>query len=145
MTLPLFLHSLTFDSGSQWFDQTSFILFLNKSDLFEEKISKKPLRDYFEDYESFCNELESTFLFPSLFMLYFLTKKMVAIKRSSRSLAIIFSTNTLRHFPDYGCIHSSHVLSIPTLARFLSTSRPLCSHFYPHSHPILRLIPPESI
>eukprot|EP01128_Nolandella_sp_AFSM9_P010648 TRINITY_DN73_c1_g3_i1.p1 TRINITY_DN73_c1_g3~~TRINITY_DN73_c1_g3_i1.p1 ORF type:complete len:360 (-),score=86.69 TRINITY_DN73_c1_g3_i1:125-1204(-) len=45
-------------SGSQWFDKTSFILFLNKSDLFEEKIVKRPLVDFFEDYEDFCAELE---------------------------------------------------------------------------------------
>lgn len=40
-------------SGSQWFNDTSFILFLNKSDLFAEKIKKRPLKDYFEDYETF--------------------------------------------------------------------------------------------
>jgi len=43
-------------TGAQWFEGTSFILFLNKSDLFEEKIVKSPLKDYFEDYEAFVNE-----------------------------------------------------------------------------------------
>jgi len=40
-------------SGSQWLKDTSFILFLNKSDLFKEKIATRPLSEYFEDYEEF--------------------------------------------------------------------------------------------
>jgi len=47
-------------TGSQWFENTSFILFLNKSDLFQEKIKKRPLVDFFEDYEQFCSELENS-------------------------------------------------------------------------------------
>jgi len=47
-------------TGSQWFEETSFILFLNKSDLFKEKIQKRPLRDYFEDYDQFVNGLENS-------------------------------------------------------------------------------------
>jgi len=35
---------------SEWFDQSSVILFLNKKDLFEEKIMKSHLCDYFPDY-----------------------------------------------------------------------------------------------
>ena len=46
-------------TGSQWFEQTSFILFLNKSDLFKDKIKKRPLVDFFEDYEQFCETLEN--------------------------------------------------------------------------------------
>jgi len=38
-------------SGSQWLKEVSFILFLNKSDLFEEKIQTRPLTSFFEDYE----------------------------------------------------------------------------------------------
>jgi len=47
-------------TGSQWFEETSFILFLNKSDLFEEKIKRRPLKDFFEDYESFVTGLENS-------------------------------------------------------------------------------------
>ncbi|KAI8068438.1 G-alpha protein [Gongronella butleri] len=45
--------SLTlFDSicNSRWFIKTSIILFLNKIDLFAEKIVKSPLGNYFDDY-----------------------------------------------------------------------------------------------
>ena len=47
-------------TGSQWFEQTSFILFLNKSDLFQEKIKKRPLTDFFEDYDQFCEGVENS-------------------------------------------------------------------------------------
>ncbi|KAL9545006.1 hypothetical protein PS6_008460 [Mucor atramentarius] len=46
--------SLTlFDSicNSRWFIKTSIILFLNKIDLFAEKLPRSPLGDYFSDYK----------------------------------------------------------------------------------------------
>ncbi|KAI3632552.1 hypothetical protein MIR68_009658 [Amoeboaphelidium protococcarum] len=41
-----------FDSicNSKWFANTSMILFLNKIDLFKEKLTKSPLSDYFSDF-----------------------------------------------------------------------------------------------
>lgn len=41
-----------FDSicNSRWFVRTSIILFLNKIDLFKQKIQNSPIRDYFPDY-----------------------------------------------------------------------------------------------
>lgn len=36
--------------NNKWFLDTSVILFLNKKDLFEEKIRERPLADYFPDY-----------------------------------------------------------------------------------------------
>jgi len=44
-------------TAAQWFENTPFMLFMNKSDLFDEKIRKKPLSDFFEDYDSFVNDL----------------------------------------------------------------------------------------
>ncbi|KAJ4470241.1 guanine nucleotide binding protein alpha subunit [Lentinula aciculospora] len=43
---------ILFDSicNSKWFIKTSLILFLNKIDLFAEKLPKSPLGDYFPDY-----------------------------------------------------------------------------------------------
>lgn len=41
-----------FDSvvNSRWFMRTSIILFLNKVDLFKEKLARSPLGNYFPDY-----------------------------------------------------------------------------------------------
>lgn len=41
-----------FDSvvNSRWFMRTSIILFLNKVDLFKDKLSRSPLGNYFPDY-----------------------------------------------------------------------------------------------
>lgn len=41
-----------FDSvvNSRWFMRTSIILFLNKVDLFKQKLGRSPLSDYFPDY-----------------------------------------------------------------------------------------------
>jgi len=54
--------------NSAWFAETSFILFLNKRDLFEEKIKHSPITDYVEgfegdptSYEDCCNFIERTF------------------------------------------------------------------------------------
>lgn len=50
-----------FDSicNSKWFVETSIILFLNKKDLFEEKIIKSPLTICFPEYSGtlFCDFL----------------------------------------------------------------------------------------
>jgi guanine nucleotide-binding protein G(i) subunit alpha len=46
-----------FDSicNSRWFVKTSIILFLNKIDLFAEKLPRSPLADYFPDYQGGAN------------------------------------------------------------------------------------------
>lgn len=36
--------------NSKWFVNTSMILFLNKVDLFKEKIQKSEIKEYFPDY-----------------------------------------------------------------------------------------------
>lgn len=40
-------------SNSRWFSNTNFILFLNKTDLFQEKIKQVPLSNYFKDFKGF--------------------------------------------------------------------------------------------
>lgn len=49
-------------TNSEWFEKTSMILFLNKKDLFEEKIKKVPLKDYFPEYTGNSYEDATDFL-----------------------------------------------------------------------------------
>jgi guanine nucleotide-binding protein G(i) subunit alpha len=59
-----------FDSicNSRWFVKTSIILFLNKIDLFADKLPRSPLGDYFpdyaggDDYDAACNYLLNRFV-----------------------------------------------------------------------------------
>jgi len=41
--------------NSKWFTKTAIVLFLNKSDLFREKISTKDMKEIFPTYEGGCN------------------------------------------------------------------------------------------
>ncbi|KAG1465742.1 hypothetical protein G6F56_004826 [Rhizopus delemar] len=54
-----------FDSicNSRWFDKTSIILFLNKTDLFKQKLPKRSLRDYFSDYSGNLEDFEAACVF----------------------------------------------------------------------------------
>eukprot|EP01126_Amoeba_proteus_P033784 TRINITY_DN3331_c0_g2_i7.p1 TRINITY_DN3331_c0_g2~~TRINITY_DN3331_c0_g2_i7.p1 ORF type:complete len:361 (-),score=52.20 TRINITY_DN3331_c0_g2_i7:621-1544(-) len=45
-------------TSSQFFHQTPFLLFLNKSDLFRQKIKTLPLREVFQDYVNFDQSLD---------------------------------------------------------------------------------------
>lgn len=49
-----------FDSicNSRWFERTSTILFLNKTDLFKQKLPTSPLVDYFPDYKGANDDYE---------------------------------------------------------------------------------------
>jgi len=54
-----------FDSicNNKWFTDTSIILFLNKKDLFEEKIKKSPLTVCFQEYTGIKPRLYLVYLF----------------------------------------------------------------------------------
>jgi guanine nucleotide-binding protein G(i) subunit alpha len=43
----------------KWFEKSSMILFLNKRDLFAEKIQKVDLKECFPDYKGAANEKEA--------------------------------------------------------------------------------------
>jgi hypothetical protein len=50
--------------GNRWFTKTSIILFLNKKDLFHEKIKRIPLNVCFPEYTGvFCRYLSVNFIF----------------------------------------------------------------------------------
>ena len=49
--------------NNKWFMETSMILFLNKKDLFLEKIREKPLTDVFPDYQGNSCSLRPALLF----------------------------------------------------------------------------------
>jgi len=49
-------HKLT---ESPWLKDVPFIVFLNKMDLFKEKVQVKPLEEYFSDYEAFVGTLSA--------------------------------------------------------------------------------------
>ena len=42
-----------------WFRRSAIILFLNKMDLFKEKLADKPIRDYFPDYTGGTTDVEA--------------------------------------------------------------------------------------
>ncbi|OBZ79496.1 Guanine nucleotide-binding protein alpha-2 subunit [Grifola frondosa] len=44
---------------SQWFKQTSIILFLNKNDLFERKVEHSEIKNFFPDYDGESNDARS--------------------------------------------------------------------------------------
>jgi len=54
--------------NSKWFIDTSMILFLNKRDLFEEKIKKVDLKICFEDYIGGCNYESATSFIKDKFL-----------------------------------------------------------------------------
>lgn len=42
-----------------WFKTSSIILFLNKTDLFKDKLLEKPVHDYFPDYTGAVNDFNA--------------------------------------------------------------------------------------
>ena len=54
--------------NSRWFEKSSIILFLNKSDLFKEKIQKVDLKVLFEDYNGGCNYEEGCKFLTAVFV-----------------------------------------------------------------------------
>lgn len=56
--------------NNKWFLETSVILFLNKKDLFEEKISKFSLTICFPDYPGMCATLNNNYCHNILLYFY---------------------------------------------------------------------------
>ncbi|CUM47528.1 Guanine nucleotide-binding protein subunit alpha [Debaryomyces fabryi] len=92
---------ILFDSlcNSKWFLNTPFILFLNKIDLFESKLSKSPLRKYFPDYTGKATDLdEAVKFFEKIFLNLNTTKKPIYVHRTcatdSKSMKFVLSAVT---------------------------------------------------
>ena len=67
-----------FDSivNSPWLTKTPVILFLNKNDIFAEKIKRSPITDYFPDYKGDTKSYDDT--------LYFLKQKFLSLNRGTK-------------------------------------------------------------
>lgn len=46
--------------NTSWFKRSAIILFLNKVDLFKEKLEVSPVRDYFPDFQGANNDFDAT-------------------------------------------------------------------------------------
>jgi len=55
-------------ANSKWFPNTSKILFLNKSDIFQDKIARKDLKCCFPDYNGGCDFLNATHFIEQKFV-----------------------------------------------------------------------------
>lgn len=76
---------MLFDSlcNSKWFINTPFILFLNKIDLFEEKVKRSPIRKYFPDYQGKLGDVNSGIkYFEDIFLSLNRTNKPIYVHRT---------------------------------------------------------------
>src|SRR4051794_2634079 len=74
-------------SNSRWFKKSAFILFLNKMDLFKEKLRRSPIQHYFPDYTGNPADWKAV-------SQYFLQKFIVLNRDSSKKIYAHFTTAT---------------------------------------------------
>lgn len=70
-----------------WFKNSSIILFLNKTDLFKEKLPEKPVRDYFPDYSGADNDFQAA-------AAYFATKFKALNRTDDREIYVHYTNAT---------------------------------------------------
>ncbi|CCK73440.1 guanine nucleotide-binding protein subunit alpha NDAI_0G04550 [Naumovozyma dairenensis CBS 421] len=69
--------------NSKWFRDTPFILFLNKIDIFDEKVKKMPIRKYFPDYQGRVGDSEAGIkYFEKIFLSLNRSNKPIYVKRT---------------------------------------------------------------
>lgn len=90
-----------FDSlcNSKWFENTPFILFLNKIDIFEKKLKKSPLVNYFPGYQGKPDDVDEAIKFFEVnFLKMNRTKKPIYVHRTcatdTQSMKFILSAVT---------------------------------------------------
>jgi len=86
-------------SKGKWFEHIPWIVFLNKSDLFKEKIEREPLGLYFKDYEKFIadeNKLKELGAEPSEYELGLaFLEDLFRLHYSGKSHVYVYETNAL--------------------------------------------------
>lgn len=85
--------------NSKWFYNTPFILFFNKVDLFEEKVSRSPIRQYFPDYPGRVGDMEAGLkYFERIFLSLNRNKKPIYVHRTcatdTKSMKFVLSAVT---------------------------------------------------
>lgn len=70
-----------------WFKKSSIILFLNKIDLFKEKLVEKPIKDYFPDYSGIDDDYHAG-------SEYFANKFRALNKTADREIYVHFTNAT---------------------------------------------------
>ncbi|ODV80550.1 guanine nucleotide-binding protein alpha subunit [Suhomyces tanzawaensis NRRL Y-17324] len=85
--------------NSKWFINTPFILFLNKIDIFEQKIARSPLKKYFPDYDGKPNDVEDALkFFETNFLKLNKTNKPIYVHRTcatdTKSMKFVLSAVT---------------------------------------------------
>lgn len=69
--------------NSKWFKNTPFILFLNKTDIFEEKVKRTPIRKFFPDYQGKLGDVEAGIkYFENMFLSLNRSNKPIYVKRT---------------------------------------------------------------
>ncbi|KAH3900129.1 guanine nucleotide-binding protein subunit alpha SCDLUD_003097 [Saccharomycodes ludwigii] len=85
--------------NSKWFINTPFVLFMNKVDLFQEKIKRSPIRKHFPNYQGRVNDVDAGLkYFEKLFLSLNRTNKPIYIHRTcatdKQSMKFILSAVT---------------------------------------------------
>lgn len=73
-------------ANSEWFAESSIILFLNKRDLFEDKLQKSPLKDRFPEYQPLDE--------PASALAFVKDKFLSLVKNKERSIFVHHTTAT---------------------------------------------------
>lgn len=69
--------------NSRWFRDTPFILFLNKMDLFEDKVRRIPIRKYFPDFQGRVGDVEAGIsYFENIFLSLNRSNKPIYVRRT---------------------------------------------------------------
>lgn len=92
---------MLFDSlcNSRWFHNVPFILFVNKVDLFEQKLKKSPIKNYFPDYNGKPGDVNAGLkYFEDIFSSLNRTKKQLYIHRTcatdTQSMRFVLTATT---------------------------------------------------